>query len=293
MKRLVPTTSAALAAVLLSLIGSATPASASPECTDAVKDATQEYFDTILAARTRVAITVAGGGTASSIEEERAAKAALLAAVRAACKTADLDDFEAGSCGGQNPTLRKTVNCIVRHSKQAANYVLASIFDRPIPATPTPRPTPKPTTTTMIMVVTPTPTPTRVPQTPGPPRQTMVNGPCQSRGFGDCAPGLTCAVAPNGGGRKICVPTSQATPRSALSPASATPAATGTPAATNRPPTPRPPTATPRPSPTPALTASPRPSPSPTPCSPGDPTPLECFAMGGSIDPDTGCCIFP
>ena len=92
MKRLVPTTSAALAAVLLNLVGSATPAAASAECTDAVAAATQAFYDTVLAARTRVATAEAAGGTDSSTAEEKAAKTALLAAVRAGCKKADLAD---------------------------------------------------------------------------------------------------------------------------------------------------------------------------------------------------------
>jgi hypothetical protein len=274
MKRLVPTTSAALAAVLLSLLGSATPAAASAECLDAVADATQQYFNTVLEERTRVATVEAGGGTASSRDEERAAKSALLAAVRAACTTADLDDFEAGSCGGQSPTLRKMVNCLAKHSNQAANYVLASIFNRPVPATPTPRPTPTPTTTVMPIGVTPT-------AAVGPPQQTRPFGECQSEDFGDCRAPLTCTQAPNNVNKKVCLPPRLVVPTPGgptVAPTNA-PTPTPTPASTAAPATATPKPATPTPTRTPAPTA--------TPCGPIIGCPPQF------INPLTGCCTQP
>lgn len=280
MKPLVPTTSVVLAAVLMtfgSLMGTARPAEASAQCLKAVGDATQDYFNAVLAERTRVATIEAGGGTASSREVEKAAKAALLVAVRAGCVPADLGDFEAGSCGAQNPTLRKMVNCLAKHSNQAANYMLASIFNRPVPATPTPRPTPVPTTSVMYMVVTPTPTP------PGDPIQTRPLGQCQGGGFGNCKPPLTCVHA-SGTDIKICTPPKTQTPKPSVP--------TPVPTQPSNPPTPtNPPAATPTPTPKPA-TPTPTRTPTPSPC-PVAQFPLQCIQQGGSIDPLTGCCIRP
>jgi hypothetical protein len=272
MKRLVPTTSAALAAVLLGLAGSATPAAASPECLNAVADATAQYFNTVLEERTRVATIRANGGTASSTAEEKAAKNVLRTAVRAACTIADLEDFEAGSCGGQNPTLGKMVNCLARTSNQAANYVLASIFDRPVPATPTPRPTPTPTTTVVQIGVTP------VPEV-RPPQQTRPFGPCQTNDFGDCQAPLLCRQVP-GNSSKICLPPRLVVPTPGQTPTVA-PTSGPTPTSPVQPPTPSP---TPKPAtPTPSRT----PVPTASPCGPI----LGCPPQ--FINPLTGCCTQP
>jgi hypothetical protein len=277
MKPLVPTTSVVLAAMLMtfgSLVGTARPAAASAECLAAVGEATQDYFNAVLEERTRVATIEAGGGTASSREVEKAAKAALLAAVRADCVPADLADFEAGSCGGQNPTLRKMVNCLAKHSNQAASYVLASIFNRPVPATPTPRPTPLPTTSVIFVVVTPTASLSL-------PVQTRPLGQCQGGGFGNCKAPLQCVVASNGE-MKICTPPQSQTPKPNVpTPVPTQPSNPPTPTAGTGPtptPTPKPPTPTPTRTPT------------PSPC-PVAKFPLQCIQQGGTIDPLTGCCI--
>lgn len=272
MKRLVPTTSAALAAVLLSLGSYVPSAAASAECLDAVGTATQAYFNTVLEERTRVAAIRAGGGTGSSTEEERAAKTVLREAVLAACTNADLADFEPGSCGGQNPTLRKMVNCLAKHSNQAANYVLASIFARPVPATPTPRPTPKPTTSVVVTFVPPVVAPTLPPQT-------VLGGPCLTETIGDCRPPLVCVIVPGQDNKTICQPKN-----TTLQPVNPTP----TPVVTASPPTNTPVVTPPPPTPTPTRTPTPIPTASPCQIVP----PGACIQQGGIYNPANGCCTF-
>lgn len=270
MKRLVPTTSAALAAALLILGSSALQARASEACRAAVGAATQAYFDTVLQERTRVAGIQAAGGTASSRDAEVAAKAALLAAVRAACKNTDLASFEPGSCGAQNPTMRKMVNCLARHANLAVNYALASIFDRPVPATPTPRPTPRPTTSVVEVE-------RQVIPTPGKPQQTLLGGPCQTATIGDCRPPMVCVLTGNPDNPQICQPKG-----------------TSLPLVTPSPTLPGSPTPTHSPSPTPTRTPTPTPSRTPTPSPSPCPivAPFICTQNGGSYDPLTGCCRF-
>jgi hypothetical protein len=279
MKPLVPTTSVVLAAALMtfgSLVGTARPAAASAECLAGVGDATQDYFNAVLEERTRVATIEAGGGTASSREVEKAAKAALLAAVREDCVPADLADFEAGSCGAQNPTLRKMVNCLAKHSNQAVNYMLASIFNRPVPPTPTPRPTPLPTTSVVFVVVTPT-------GSINPPQQTRPLGQCQGGGFGNCKPPLQCVNSTSRPGIKVCTPPMFQTPKGTVP--------TPQPTQPSNPPTPTPVSATPTPTPKPP-TPTPTRTPTPSPC-PVAKNPLQCIQQGGTIDLLTGCCILP
>ncbi len=256
MKRLFPATSAVAAAALLVAAGSAAPAAASPEgCREAVAKATQAYYDAVLSERTRVATIRARGGEASSRPVEKAEKKKLNEAVRAACTKNDLGSFEPGSCGGQSASLRKFVNCLARHSNLAANYALASIFDRPVPATPTPRPTEG---------------------LPAPNTQTRAGGPCQREVdgvvWGACRPPLVCVLT-GGPDSSVCLP------RRALKP----------------PPGGATPTPTPPGGPTPAPSGgTPTPTaggPTPSPCPPV--APAACNAQGGAIDFQTGCCILP
>lgn len=261
MKRLFPATSAVAAAALLVAAGSAAPASASPEtCREAVAQATQAYYDAVLTERTRVATVRARGGEASSRPVEKAEKKKLNDAVRAACTKSDLESFEAGSCGGQSSSLRKFVNCLARHANLAANYALASIFDRPVPPTPTPRPTGE-----------------FLP----PNTQTRIGGPCQREAdgvtWGACRPPLVCVLT-GGPDSSVCLP------RRAVK----APGPTPTPGPGGGTPTPPGGTPTPPGGPTPGPTATVG-GPTPTPCVPV--APAVCNSQGGVTDIKTGCCI--